>query len=175
MHRPQFIAARDSRNRRIASLCTRNGRYYAILWADRGDGTKAARRFPLVDESGMPIRALQVARDVLDAVKAKRREGGLPQSGIKPPFADFAARYLQMPSTLAKKPGTQKNEAQAIARWKTHFGSTRFDRAHHPGHQGIHRITNAGLHSRRQEIRARVPADSQTRAHRLVQCPEGRR
>ena len=37
----------------------RNGRYYAILWADRGDGTKATRRFSLLSESGTPIRALQ--------------------------------------------------------------------------------------------------------------------
>ena len=106
----------------------RNGRYYAILWADRGDGTKAARRFPLLDDSGVPIRALQAARDALDGVKAKRLDGALPQSGIKPAFDDFAAFYLQMQSTRAKKHGTQQNEAQAIARWKIHFGRTRIDR-----------------------------------------------
>lgn len=127
-HRPQFIAARDSRNRRISSLCVRNGRYYAIPWADRGDGTKAARRFPLFDESGAPIRGPQAAHDALDSVKARRADGALPPSGIKPPFDDFAASYLEMQSTRAKKQGTQQNEAQAIARWKIHFGRTRIDR-----------------------------------------------
>ena len=33
-----------------------------------------------------------------------------------------------MQSTRAKKHGTQQNEAQAIARWKIHFGRTRIDR-----------------------------------------------
>ena len=59
--------------------------------ADRGDGTKATRRFPLLSESGTPIRALQAARDAIEALKAKRVDGALPQSGIKPPFDDFAA------------------------------------------------------------------------------------
>jgi len=31
-HRPQFIPARDSHNRRVPGLCIRNERYYAQLW-----------------------------------------------------------------------------------------------------------------------------------------------
>ena len=151
-HRPQFIAARDSRNRRIASLCTRNGRYYAIVWADRGDGTKAVRRFPLLDESGSPVRALQPAREALDAIKAKRMEGGLPKAGIKPPFDEFADSYLQIQSTRAKKQGTQENEAQAIARWKTHLGRTRIDRMATPAIKGFIDLTDEWLRACRQEV-----------------------
>ncbi len=54
-HGPQFIAARDSRNHRVFGIFTRNGRFYAVLWADRGDGRKGVRRFPLLDEAGAPI------------------------------------------------------------------------------------------------------------------------
>lgn len=34
----QFTAARDSRNRRVPGPVVRNGRYFAVLWADGGDG-----------------------------------------------------------------------------------------------------------------------------------------
>jgi hypothetical protein len=44
--RARFTQARDSRNRKIPGLWVRNGRYYACLWIDRGDGKKSARRFP---------------------------------------------------------------------------------------------------------------------------------
>jgi hypothetical protein len=49
-HRPKFIPARDSRNRRIPGLIVRNNRYYAQLWVDVGNGKKVARRFPLKDD-----------------------------------------------------------------------------------------------------------------------------
>jgi len=46
-HSAQFIAVRDSRNRRVPGLYQRNERFYAQLWVDRGYGKKAARRFAL--------------------------------------------------------------------------------------------------------------------------------
>ena len=65
-HRVQFIPARDSRNRRIPGLYQRNGRYYAQLWIDKGDGTKTARKMPLLDDADKPITTLVAARDALD-------------------------------------------------------------------------------------------------------------
>lgn len=37
-HGAQFIAVRDSRNRRISGLYTRNGRFCAQPWTERRDG-----------------------------------------------------------------------------------------------------------------------------------------
>lgn len=77
-HSAQFMAARDSRNRRVPGPAVRNGRYYGVLWADRGDGWKAARRFPLVDEDDEPIRTFVAAKEAADncaqsASKARSR------------------------------------------------------------------------------------------------------
>jgi hypothetical protein len=66
---------------------------------DRGDGRKAVRRFPPLDEDGSPIRTLTAAKDALDALRANRRENKLPASGRKPGFDAFAAEYLAMQST----------------------------------------------------------------------------
>jgi hypothetical protein len=102
------MAARDSRNRRIPGLCTRNGRFYAVLWADRGDGRKGVRRFPLLDEAGAPIRTVMAAKDALDILRNDRRENALPQRGRKPAFDAFADEYLDMATTRAKRSGTQE-------------------------------------------------------------------
>ncbi len=127
LHSAQFAAARDSRNRRVPGLCTRNGRFYAVLWADRGDGRKGARRFPLLDEAGEPIRSLAPAKAALDGLKSQRHEAKLPKAGRRPTFADFAAQYLGMASTLAKKARTVNNETQALSRWSAHLGGFRLD------------------------------------------------
>ena len=65
-HRAQFIAARDSRNRRIPGLYVRGNRYYAQLWADGGNRRKTTRRFPLRDLENQPIRTLLAAREALE-------------------------------------------------------------------------------------------------------------
>jgi hypothetical protein len=77
-HTAQFMAARDSRNRRVSGLCTRNGRFYAVLWADKGDGRKTVRRFPLLEKPDEPIRTLSAAKDALDALRVTRQERSLP-------------------------------------------------------------------------------------------------
>jgi hypothetical protein len=50
----QFMAARDSRNRRVSGLCTRNGRFYAVLWANRRDGRKGCAAFRCSTKPGSP-------------------------------------------------------------------------------------------------------------------------
>jgi hypothetical protein len=60
--RAQFIAARDSRNRRIPGLYLRGDRYYAQLWVDVGNGKKTSRRFPLRDGNNQLVRTLSAAR-----------------------------------------------------------------------------------------------------------------
>src|SRR5262245_39982790 len=94
-HRSKFIAARDSRNRRIPGLYLRNGRYYAQLWVDVGEGKKAARRFPLRDEEDKPVRTLVAAREALDIKRHDRRENRLPTIGHKPLFRRYCATYFE--------------------------------------------------------------------------------
>jgi integrase len=131
-HRPQFIPALDSRNRRVPGLCTRNGRYYAQLWVDLGNGLKSARRLPLVDENKEPIRSLGEAKDALISLQEKRKRNVLPQRGRRPTFAAFAAKYLQMASTRQKRKRTQDKEAAAIELWKAHLGQIRLDQVTTP-------------------------------------------
>jgi integrase len=131
-HAPQFIAAVDSRNRRVPGLCTRNGRYYAHLWIDLGNGRKSARRIPLIDENKEPIRSLEKAKDSLISLREQRKRNALPQRGHRPKFADFAAQYLQMASTRQKRKRTQEKEEAAIEIWKAHLGQVRLDQISTP-------------------------------------------
>ena len=131
-HRPQFIPARDSRNRRVSGLCTRNERYYAQLWIDLGNGKKSARRLPLLDENKEPIRSLAVAKDALVSLRQHRKQNTLPQRGRRPTFAAFAAQYLQMASTRHKRKRTQEKEAAAIELWQAHLGGVRVDQISTP-------------------------------------------
>jgi integrase len=131
-HRPQFIPALDSRNRRVPGLCTRNGRYYAQLWVDLGNGKKSARRLPLIDENKEPIRSLGEAKDALISLREKRKQNALPQRGRRSTFAAFAAQYLQMASTRQKRKRTQEKEAAAIELWNAHFGQVRLDQVSTP-------------------------------------------
>jgi integrase len=127
-HRPQFMPAVDSRNRRVSGLCTRNGRYYAQLWIDLGNGKKSSRRFPLQDEQEQPIRSLSAAKDALVSLLESRKKNALPQRGQKPAFANFAAHYLNLASTRQKRERTQEKEAGALEMWSAHLGHIRVDR-----------------------------------------------
>ncbi len=126
------MAARDSRNRRIPGLCTRNGRFYAVLWADRGDGRKVTRRFPLVDDGGAPIRGLTAAKDALAAVRADSRRKMLPAAGRKPAFDQFAAEYLELASTREKRKRTREKEIDSLSRWRRHLAGVRIDQVSTP-------------------------------------------
>jgi integrase len=131
-HGPQFIPAVDSRNRRVPGLCLRNGRYYAQLWIDLGNGRKSARRLPLVDENKEPIRSLASAKDALISQREQRKQNTLPQRGSRPTFTAFAAQYLQMASTRHKGKRTQEKETAAIELWQAHLGGVRVDQISTP-------------------------------------------
>lgn len=127
-HRAQFIAARDSRNRRIPGLYLRGGRYYAQLWVDLGNGKKAARRFSLREGDNQPVRTLSAAREALEIKRHERRENQLPTAGHKPLFADYCVTYFEKAKVQRKRPDTVANERQSIARWRDHLGHVRIDR-----------------------------------------------
>ena len=127
-HGAQFIGVRDSRNRRVAGLYQRNGRFYVQLWVTRDDGQKTARKFPLVTPDGAPVENLAEAKEAADVLRNDRRENLLPTSGRKPKFADYIETYFAKPVTIAKKPDTLKLERWALNRWKEHLGDVRIDR-----------------------------------------------
>jgi integrase len=131
-HAGQFIAARDYRNRRVPGLHVRNERYYAVLWADRGDGRKVTRRFPLYNDRLEPIRTLNGAKEALIRLRQDRTERELPLTGRKPRFDEFSAEYLHMASTHAKQPRTQEKEKAALDLWRGHLGDIRIDRISTP-------------------------------------------
>jgi integrase len=131
-HDGQFIAARDSRNRKVPGLSTRNGRFYGTLWTEsKSSAKKTARRFPLLDSDGEPCRDLSSAKTAFDLLKGRRIENALPLGGRKPGFSTWVEGedgYLKRKTTLEKKSGTIENETQSLSRWKDHLGSTRLDK-----------------------------------------------
>ena len=131
-HGPQFIAVRDSRNRRVPGLYVRNGRYYAQLWVDLGNGKKTARRFPLLNDSRQPARTLAEAKQAIEIKRHERRENALPLGGCKPLFANYCETYFTKAKVQRKRAGTLENERQAIARWSEHLGHVRIDRISTP-------------------------------------------
>lgn len=126
-HRSQFIPAKDSRNRRVPGLYIRNGRYYALLWADTGNGKKAPRRMPLFDDDQQPARTLTAAKEALEIKRHERRENKLPTAGRKPSLVDYCAVYFQKATVQRKRIGTIKNERQALGRWCDYIGQIRID------------------------------------------------
>jgi integrase len=126
-HRAQFIAARDSRNRRIPGLYLRGDRYYAQLWVDVGNGKKTARRFPLRDGDNQPVPTLSAAREALEIKRHERREKQLPAIGHKPLFRDYCATYFEKARVQRKRPDTVAGEHEALARWCDHLGHVRID------------------------------------------------
>jgi len=131
-HAGKFIGVRDSRNRRMPGLYTRNGRFYGLLWAAGLGEKKTARRFPLNDPAGVPCTNLAQAKAAFDLLRGARQEESLPMAGRKPGFSSWAEQYLLRAATLAKKPGTVQNETQSLARWKSHLGSTTVDKISTP-------------------------------------------
>ena len=127
-HRPSFTTVRDSRNRRVPGLYIRNGRYYAQLWADRGDGKKTARRFPLVTADKVPVQNLIEAKESMEVLRGVRRQNELPKAGRKPTFSDYAEVYFSKATVNKKRAGTLENEQQAVGRWKSWLGHVRVDR-----------------------------------------------
>ena len=128
-HYGQFIGVRDSRNRKVSGLSTRNGRYYGTLWVEtKGSVKKNARRFPLSDLEGKPCCDLSSAKQAFDLLRGQRVEKALPLGGRKPGFSSWVDEYLLRSSTLKKKKGTIENETQALSRWTDHLGSVLLDK-----------------------------------------------
>lgn len=120
-HAARFFPAVDSRKRKIRGLWVRNGKYYAQMRVDRGNGTTKPVRVPLVATS------LDDAKSELEQKRSDNRKGEMHLPGHRPKFDALADDYKISASFLAKKKGTQENETQALNRWAAHLGGIRID------------------------------------------------
>jgi integrase len=127
-HVTSFAQARDSRNRKIPGLWIRNGRYYAALWVDRGDGKKTARRFPLEATN------ISEAKEQMDIKRNDRRENKLPTSGRKPLLSEYIEKYLASPIRQKRRANTQDKDRAALGRWLAQVGNVQ-----------VHKITQAHI------------------------------
>ena len=125
-HAPSFVQARDSRNRKVPALWIRNGRFYACLWVDRGDGKKTARRFPLEAAN------ITEAKEQMEIKRNDRRENTLPTAGRKPSLSDYIEKYLASPIRLKRRANTQDKDRAALGRWLAQIGNVQ-----------VHKITPA--------------------------------
>jgi integrase len=121
-HKHTFFPARDARNRKVRGLWERNGRFYAALWVDRGDGRKTARRFPL------EARTLSEAKEAMEVLRNDRREDKLPTQGRKPLLSAAIAEYLASPTREARRANTQEKDERALRKFLAHAGDVRIDR-----------------------------------------------
>ena len=125
-HSARFVQARDSRNRKVPGLWIRNGRFYACLWVDRGDGKKTSRRFPLEAAN------ITEAKEQMDIKRNDRRESKLPTAGRKPSLADYIEKYLASPIRQKRRANTQDKDRAALGRWLAQIGNVQ-----------VHKITPA--------------------------------
>jgi hypothetical protein len=147
-----FIAVRDSRNRKLRGLWIRGNRYYLQY---RLPGERSARRVPLVKD-GRPAANLTEALEARDEILYARRNGAsMPPRGRKPVFSAAIAEYIGHHRLLAeqgearrkadgetaahaplldapKKLSTVRKEESILARWLTHIGDLPLDRIGRP-------------------------------------------
>src|SRR5438067_2462361 len=85
-HSYSFNIVKDSRNRKVRGLWRRGEKLYMQT---RVPGEKSARKIPLASST------LDAARAEMAEIKRKKHEEGLPSTGLRPLFAEYAQRYLR--------------------------------------------------------------------------------
>jgi integrase len=126
----RFTPVKDSRNRKVRGLVTRNGRFYAQMRIALPDGKSRALRIPL--EASRLDHAIAEA----EAERTKKRQGEIHLPGVRPNFAKLVEQYLQSnvgtrrtrgKGYLSKSESTQNNEKQSLERLISHLGAKRID------------------------------------------------
>src|SRR5438034_438847 len=84
-HRYRFTIVKDSRNRKVRGLWRRGEKLYMQT---RVAGERSARRIPL------KATGLEEAKDEMADWKKKKRIEGLPKTGLRPLFSEYADSYL---------------------------------------------------------------------------------
>src|SRR5260370_42531829 len=85
-HRYRFSIVKDSRNRKVRGLWKRGEKLYMQT---RVSGERSARKIPLKSTT------LEAARAEMADIKKLKRMEGLPGTGLRPLFADYARDYLK--------------------------------------------------------------------------------
>jgi integrase len=129
-HRYRFTIVKDSRNRKVRGLWRRGEKLYMQT---RVAGERSARRIPLKASS------LEAAREEMADLKKKKRIEGLPTTGLRPLFADYADKYLAFhrASDTGKKARTVDREGHSLVHWKSAIGQVRLDRITRPMISGV--------------------------------------
>lgn len=125
-HRYRFTIVKDSRKRKVRGLWRRGEKLYMQT---RVAGEKSARKIPL------KATTLEAAREEMADLKKQKRVEGLPDTGLRPLFSEYADRYLAFHRTASdsgKKARTIDREGHSLVHWKAAIGSVRLDKITRP-------------------------------------------
>jgi integrase len=125
-HRYRFTIVKDSRNRKVRGLWRRGERMYMQT---RVSGERSARKIPLKSTD------LESARAEMADIKKQKRIEGLPDTGLRPLFSDYADKYLEFHRTASdsgKKARTIDREEHSLVHWKAAIGNVRLDKITKP-------------------------------------------
>jgi integrase len=125
-HRYRFTIVKDSRNRKVRGLWRRGESLYMQT---RVSGERSARRIRLKSTT------LDAARDEMADIKKQKRIKGLPDTGLRPLFSDYANKYLEFhraASDSGKKARTIDREGYSLVHWIAAIGNIRLDKITKP-------------------------------------------
>jgi integrase len=125
-HRYRFTIVKDSRNRKVRGLWRRGERLYMQT---RVSGERSARRIRLKSTT------LDAARAEMAEIKKQKRMEGLPDTGLRPLFSDYANKYLEFHRTASdsgKKARTIDREGHSLVHWLAAIGNIRLDKITRP-------------------------------------------
>ncbi len=125
-HRYRFSSVKDSRNRKVRGLWKRGEKLYMQT---RVSGERSARKIPLKSST------LEAARAEMADIKKQKRAEGLPDTGLRPLFSDYAKKYLKFQRTArdsGKKPRTIAREGHSLVHWIAAIGNVRLDKITKP-------------------------------------------
>lgn len=125
-HRYRFTIVKDSRKRKVRGLWRRGEKLYMQT---RVPGETSARRIPL------KATTLDAAREEMADIKKQKRGEGLPDTGLRPFFSEYADKYLEFHRTASdsgKKARTIDREGHSLVHWKKAIGKVRLDKITRP-------------------------------------------
>lgn len=93
-HDYTFAKVLDRRKQPIRGLWVRNGRFYARLSVEDGNGSKNVRRVPLLNSEGNAVETVAQAVAELNRLRTHRADDKLPVLGRTPTFVAYANAYL---------------------------------------------------------------------------------
>jgi len=110
---------------KVRGLWRRGGKWYMHT---RVSGEKSARRVPLA------ATTLEVAKAEMADVRKQKGGEGLPDTGLRPLFLDYADGYLKFHTSAnsGKKPRTVAREGHSLVHWKKSIGNVRLDKITKP-------------------------------------------